>query len=456
MTELLQQRIADALSRSFNPDHPVSWSDLTQANMPEGLRHFLTRSLQRRLHLESQQALEGLNGWVDPDHTAAQDAAHQAAQLLQDAAQFPAAEWSKASTQAVTALVSYLQEPAQTLADFAYQSDAQSVADQDLRRRTGYFSDYSYMVRAVDAWLTSRSGETVERDAFESAMVHLDVRMTEDHDVNQWMALLQPLLDLVTFAGIQPVGLPVDIVVRFFEAKDRPAIASQVRSAAAVHKVAMITAPSLREIIQKGLDNERLRESQQAAPTDQTSESIAATPQSGALPSHSEDADKESLPLWKRFQQRVDGPSDSSSGAAASHSPSASGASQPLWKSFENPAAEPGSAQVVSQDVPNEAPEVIATPVPEVPIQEATRLEAQHIVLGTTVRSRDRFIHALFGGSEPEFSEVMEELAEAPDWTTASAIIADRVFRPHRIDIYSDVAVDFTNAVEARYSGMTS
>ncbi len=50
----------------------------------------------------------------------------------------------------------------------------------------------------------------------------------------------------------------------------------------------------------------------------------------------------------------------------------------------------------------------------------------------------------------------MDVLAEAPDWSSASSIIAERVFKPHRIDIYSDVAVDFTNAVEARYSGMPS
>jgi len=47
----------------------------------------------------------------------------------------------------------------------------------------------------------------------------------------------------------------------------------------------------------------------------------------------------------------------------------------------------------------------------------------------------------------------MELLSEAPDWTTASQLIANEVFRPYKVDIYSEAAVDFTNAVEARYSG---
>ena len=77
-------------------------------------------------------------------------------------------------------------------------------------------------------------------------------------------------------------------------------------------------------------------------------------------------------------------------------------------------------------------------------------------MLGTAVRSRERFIHALFDKNESMYREVMDVLAEAPDWSSASSIIAERVFKPHRIDIYSDVAVDFPNAVEARYSGMPS
>jgi len=78
------------------------------------------------------------------------------------------------------------------------------------------------------------------------------------------------------------------------------------------------------------------------------------------------------------------------------------------------------------------------------------------VVLGAAVQYRDRFVRDLFDGNEDAFHETMIYLSAAPDWTVASAIIADRIFRPYRIDIYSDVAVDFTNAVEARYTGHQS
>lgn len=413
--------------------------------------------------------------WIDPEDPALQTAADQTAGMLFESAQFPAAEWDRAASQATVALLEYLQEPAHALAEFAYPTGNRSVPANDLRRRTGYFSDYPYMARAVDAWLEQRQTGMVDRAAFESAMRHLDARMTDDHGTDQWMSLLQPMIDLVTFAGIQPVGLPVSMVTRFFEAKDRSALAALIQSAAAVHHAEIITVPSLREIIDKGLENERLRAAQAATATPE-----APAPAAPDLGSATESApaaasggsDEQPLPLWKRFQQRVDHQSGAAganeSGTSPSGNPAAESGGQPLWKSFEKPAqgasaaahaaSAPQTQHVPADDTFAESPadEADSGPSADVPVQEAPRLEAQHIVLGTAVRSKDRFVRALFDHDEEMYREVMEELAEAPDWSSASAIIAQRIFKPYRIDIYSDVAVDFTNAVEARYSGMPS
>ncbi len=491
MHEDLHRRIEDTLLSRFPTDAPVTASQLAVAPVPAGLGHFLSRSLERRVHLEIESWLNQSDDWLEADEMDRAKSVQLIASELLPFSHFSPTDWKKVVGRAVGVHLAFLQEPARALAEFAFPADAHSLSSEDLQRRTGYFVDYPYMGKSVDAWLSQRGGQPLDRTAFESAMRHLDSRLTADYTADQWMDLMQPMVDLLQFAGIQPAGLPVVMVTGFFEAKERPIIAALIRSAAAVHRAEMITLGSLRDIVQKGLENEEMqrqttaqaaaaaaaRDADQASMSGQPSESgqpAGSGPSEDAGDSGSEerhkpetqsvpkeqDQDDTALPLWKRFQQRMDTPAQ----AEAASGPQA----EPLWKSFESPKqhAEEAATTAAYQDFEDQDQPPAQTtarsvppepdPAPPVPIREAPRVESQHIVLGTAVRSRERFIRDLFGGEEATYTDVMEDLAAAPDWSTASSIIADRIFRPYQVDIYSDVAVDFTNAVEARYSGFTS
>ena len=76
------------------------------------------------------------------------------------------------------------------------------------------------------------------------------------------------------------------------------------------------------------------------------------------------------------------------------------------------------------------------------------------LVLGASTNRKADFVRKLFNSDEQAFDQVIRALAVAPDWSTASEIIAQRVFRPFKVDIYSPIAVEFTNAVESRYAGL--
>jgi hypothetical protein len=65
--------------------------------------------------------------------------------------------------------------------------------------------------------------------------------------------------------------------------------------------------------------------------------------------------------------------------------------------------------------------------------------------------NRALFIRELFGGSEDDYRATLKRLRTAPNWTRASQIIAQYVFRAHQVNIYSEPAVLFTNAVEDRF-----
>jgi hypothetical protein len=54
--------------------------------------------------------------------------------------------------------------------------------------------------------------------------------------------------------------------------------------------------------------------------------------------------------------------------------------------------------------------------------------------------------------AEAAYRAVLEQLDAAPSWTAASQIIAREVFRKHHVNIYSDAAVAFTDAAEARFT----
>lgn len=66
-------------------------------------------------------------------------------------------------------------------------------------------------------------------------------------------------------------------------------------------------------------------------------------------------------------------------------------------------------------------------------------------------RNRDLFLDELFDGDKDDYARTLHRLLGAPSWSEASQIIAEDVFRKHQVNIYSDPAVLFTDAVELRY-----
>jgi hypothetical protein len=73
-------------------------------------------------------------------------------------------------------------------------------------------------------------------------------------------------------------------------------------------------------------------------------------------------------------------------------------------------------------------------------------------VLGDrAARDRDLFVRSLFNGSRDEYEAALDRLSRTQSWSEASRVIANEVFRRHQVNIYSEPAVSFTNAVESRF-----
>ncbi|MDX1430312.1 MAG: hypothetical protein R3282_08495, partial [Rhodothermales bacterium] len=78
--------------------------------------------------------------------------------------------------------------------------------------------------------------------------------------------------------------------------------------------------------------------------------------------------------------------------------------------------------------------------------------ELELAVLGSDAAGNRRsFIGELFGGEEDAYLATIGHLARTKTWSEASQVIAEQVFKRYQINIYSEPAVAFTNAVEAKF-----
>ncbi len=58
---------------------------------------------------------------------------------------------------------------------------------------------------------------------------------------------------------------------------------------------------------------------------------------------------------------------------------------------------------------------------------------------------RERFVDGIFSGSDKAYEEALEDIAFLDDWKSASRFIKDEIFSRNHIDIFDEVAVDFTD-----------
>ncbi|MDQ7040049.1 MAG: hypothetical protein Q9M35_03825 [Rhodothermus sp.] len=128
-------------------------------------------------------------------------------------------------------------------------------------------------------------------------------------------------------------------------------------------------------------------------------------------------------------------------------------ATLPLWRRFQLQQTAPEDAQ---------APTIGTTPLPRwmqfyqkpltEQIPEPPTADLEREVLGETgLRNRELFITHLFRGDRAAYERVLRRLRDTPTWTEASQLIAEEVFRRYHVNIYSEPAVAFTDAVERRY-----
>ncbi|PEN11369.1 hypothetical protein CRI94_15125 [Longibacter salinarum] len=468
----MSSSIADPLYERLLSSYPSGQSyaraDLQDGPMPGAIQHFLSQLLDHQIRHESQRLRRAGSQWIDYDAPQVHEALSDVQDVLSRHARIPSDEWTGALQQACRYVTAYLLQPAPVLTDFVFGKRGEALPLDRIRWRMRFFQPYSYLQNAVEAYAKRKGVSEFDRSTFLRFLLKIDERLTSDYSREQWMDLLQPLLHL-TETATGRAEIPIRPLQSFFEEKGHEKAVHRLHQLEADGQ-SRIGASGLRRILneQRSIDErapeaEPLRPKDESAPWDDDDWGLGTSAAS--------EPDDGSTPLWKRFQQ---GPSASSRGNGHS-----SESGQPLWAQYRRGQQGAGRRSQASEEQPSLSspfddaePTVSSEPSTRHQASDASTTGAQNggspvqmsadekadiealerEVFGkSNPPQRGVFVRQLFNGDLDDYEQVLLRLQHAESWNEASQIIARDVFRAHKINIYSDAAVHFTNAVEARF-----
>lgn len=453
MASSIVDELFDRLIHHFPADQSYRPSDFSTAPMPAPIAHFLEQLLQRRLDLEMRNMRDATSAWIDADHPAVLDAARSFRDALQPHLRIPQSEWESVLRRAVQRITAYLIHPTQTMTSFAFGDQADERPVASVRERIRFFAAYPYLRDAADAYIEREEVSALRRTQFESMLQRVDEQTTADFDADDWMDLMDPLFRLMELTR-QP-GVPVSFLQTFFQSKKAAGIVRRLQTASLEQGTTVLDRSDVRRLILGRTSSSD--SASDSASGDTTPEPAAISEPSPSRPAHTEASSA---------------PDQPASSPSTSEPPAPSNGPTPLWQQFRSAGGlsadaspPPSSVDDVTEDAPlwqRFRPASSSTEQPAPSPSEATPSSTENtgqplspleraVLGGRGPSNRDLFVRELFNGSREDYRQTLQRLREAPNWTRASQIIAQDVFRTHQVNIYSEPAVLFTNAVEDRF-----
>lgn len=426
MVATVSHSLFERLLDTFPTDRSYSRADLKRSAMPGSVSDYIAAAMDVRLedHLLPDLSTDA---WVDPRNPTLLKAHQAYAAMLAEQQRIPVQEWKGILSEACENVVRFLVYPGATLADTVFGNGTGAAEADRVMSALRFYTSYPYFQEVVRAYFAQKGVTRVHRDRLETLVARIDRQMTADYKADEWMKLLRPLLDVLEAAGYEE-EVPYQILKATFHEKgaDR-----QLQR--------------LEELGEDFVRIDQLRDVLSDTGRPAKPERPVARPVAQAAPALEEDNDP--IPLWKQFERGA----HVSIGESVSRAPIPSSSPEPLWRQFRAEGA-PLQADIASaQPAPHANSRVSAPPSP-MPGRSASPTEIEQSVLGPRgARNRDLFVKHLFGGDSRDYEATLRSLYDARDWSQASQIIAREVFQKNQVNIYSDPAVAFTDAVESRF-----
>lgn len=390
MTSAFTESLLHHLLAAFPAGHHYGLAAIQRPPMPDPVAHFLSCHLRLRLEEEVLGLALPQSPWFDTQTTTVRGA-------FIEAGHFPADMWEKALRSAISHVWDFLIRPTRTLCLFLYGEENETVPASLLEQGVACFQEHAYIGVAARTYAAQCQERQVDRAGLSAALRAAEREATSNLDTDGWLSMLEPVFAL---AAVGETGVPIEALIAFF--RDKQATAQLDRLLLHRHEENVDTLS--RATLQLTLSR--------------TIEPVVPV-----------DAPEEPVPLWKQFQQQ---PGDGDK-AAGKHTIADQTASRPRWTQFRT-----DGTHALSSEPPMYA-------------DDLARIE--RAVLGEAGgRYREMFIESLFERSVDRYERVLRRLHDANSWRDASSVITQDVFRAFDINIYSEPAVLFTDAVQARYA----
>jgi hypothetical protein len=491
MARPLADPLYERLLRSFPATQAYTRADWQDDAMPEPVAHFLRQLLRHYSRREARRLRRARTDWVDYDHPDMETAIQTFFEALESHTRVPANEWEGTLRQATYHATAHLVRPVHVLSDFVFAEQPEALSLPKILWRMQFFGPYAYLREAIQAFARKHDLDRLTPDRFGRFLHRVDERITDEYDADRWLRLLDPLFATARRAyGEETV--PTRLLRPFFAEKGQETVEQKLAAHAddghdtvtprALHRLIDETAhppsspatdaPTPPEA-QGPPDREAPDPPLSSAPAEPSSNDDiwgvagAARPEGSSAPEPTSDAGQ-SVPLWKQFQQ---GRTQASAGGA--NDEGGAEREEPLWARFRHERDGRLSDAVASGDEPTDSvpsgggpsgrgpsdnpsgtgAREQGSPAPAGSTGTKDDLQAleQEALGASNPPHRGVYVRQLFGGDQTAYRQVLRRISEAESWGEASQIIASDIFRAHKVNIYSDAAVHFTNAVESRF-----
>ena len=444
LADALSERLLDA----FPADQAYTKADWAADAMPSPLRHYLTHLLRHHHRRETRQLRRARTDWVNYDHPEMEQAAQAFLDATEQHLQVPRDQWADTLRTAARRTTGYLVRPVPTLMSFIFEDTAGAVPVPQVQWRMRFFGPYAYLRNAVQAFADKQDRDAFTPDAFERVLQRVDERMTADFDADRWLDLLDPLFDTARCATDRP-QVPLPLLQTFFEEKNADTLVERVITYGRTEDADAVAPDTLRQLIDAAPP-----EAPSSKPPDEQPDAPDAplapdlhmpSDATSTSDSNSSEAAPEATPMWKQFEQNAS--------QRRTETDASDDEAQPLWAQFQQRPSDSSPEPSPSSSSPDPAPSSDgrspASPTPD-PDDDLSVLERE--VFGPShTPKREVYIDTLFDGDRSAYQKVLRRLRTAESWSKASQIISNDVFRPYQVNIYSDAAVHFTNAIEATF-----
>lgn len=485
MSRSLANSLYERLLRTFPADRAYSKADWDEDKMPAPVRHFLVQLLRHHSNREARRLRRARTEWVDYNHPEMERAVRTFFSAVENHIRVPRDQWKNTLQEATQQTTAHLIRPVDVLTDFVYGQRTTPLPLQQVLWRMKFFGPFAYHRDAIRAFAKKQELDALEPDQFERVLRRVDERITTDFDPDRWLQLLDALF-LTARRATGQERVETRLLRSFFAEKEASRIVQRltayeeegydvigpqalyrlIEEAQASSPDQDAAAPSRRpsSTPEPRLPEEPSEPPSSAAPSpeprperpsDDDIWGVAGSARpvnSNTEPAVSEETGEET-PLWKQFQQGgADGSVPPTDASEPEHS------QQPLWAQFRQSQSTASLYQEASAPGGSgeETPSKTSATAPggsrnaSTPNVDLSTLEQE--VLGTSnPPHRAVYIRQLFNGNETDYRRVLGRLRSAESWGKASQILASDVFRAHKVNIYSDAAVHFTNAIESRY-----